>query len=593
MNPEERKESRAAAAATSRLGLALSGGGFRASFFHIGLLAQMAMLGLLRHVEVISTVSGGSILGALYYLHVKRLLESKPDAEIEDQDYQAVVERIESEFLAAVQRNIRMRTFLDPLKNLRMALANYSRSDRIGELYDVYFYRPVLDPQRTTPIEMRELKIRPRGEREGFHPLKHNASRRAKVPVILINATSLNTGHNWRFEASRMGEPPREDQASKEIDKNLRLRRPPSYGDIILKQQDIELGLAVAASAGVPGIFHPLAISDLYPADIRVQLVDGGVHDNQGIQGLLDVDCKRFIVSDASGQMEDEPDPGTGLLPVLSRSNTIFMARVREEELSRLLDRGSHAVAFLHTRRGLAATAVSWIGPDGRPAEPPKVERESEAPSESFQVAQPVQKLLSQIRTDLDSFTEVEAYSLMLDAYNMGRDELRQAHGIKDLIPASPTVGAPRWRFLAIAPWLLHPTPLYEKQLRVGGQLAFKIFRLSPAVAAVTLAVLLALALGAWNLVGESISRALSASLTLGQLLLVMILLLVLGLVPRLSRAVPFLDVLRAPSEFVLRLLLRAIPSALASAFVWLHLVLFDRLFLRYGRIGRLGPPPA
>ena len=53
-----------------KLGLALSGGGFRASYFHIGVLAQMAEQGLLRHVEVISTVSGGSIIGALYYLHV-------------------------------------------------------------------------------------------------------------------------------------------------------------------------------------------------------------------------------------------------------------------------------------------------------------------------------------------------------------------------------------------------------------------------------------------------------------------------------------------------------------------------------------------
>jgi NTE family protein len=592
MNPEERKESKAAAAATSRLGLALSGGGFRASFFHIGLLAQMAMLGLLRHVEVISTVSGGSIIGALYYLHVKRLLESKPDAEIEDQDYQAIVERIESEFLAAVQRNIRMRTFLDLRKNLRMALANYSRSDRIGELYDAYFYRPVMDPGRTTPIEMRELKIRPRGEREGFHPLKHNASRGAKAPVILINATSLNTGHNWRFEASRMGEPPQEDRAAMEIDKNLRLRRPPSYADIVAKQQDIELGLAVAASAGVPGIFHPLAISDLYPGGIRVQLVDGGVHDNQGIQGLLDVDCRRFIVSDAAGQMEAELDPATGLLSVLPRSNTIIMARVREQELSRLLERGTHPVAFVHMRRGLSATAVSWIGPDGRPAEPPKLEREPDAPSESFQVAQNVQRLLSEIRTDLDSFTEVEAYSLMLDAYNMSRDELRQAHGIKDLIPATPKTGAPRWRFLAIAPWLLHPTPRYEKQLRVGCQLAFKVFRLSPAVTAVALAVLLALLLGAWNLAGESISRALSAPFTLGEILLVVILLLALGLVPRLSRAF-HLEALRRPSEFAVRLLLRAIPSALASAFVWLHLEVFDRLFLRCGRLDRLGPPPA
>lgn len=49
-----------------RLGLALSGGGFRASFFHIGVLARLAELDLLRPIEVISTVSGGSIIGALY-----------------------------------------------------------------------------------------------------------------------------------------------------------------------------------------------------------------------------------------------------------------------------------------------------------------------------------------------------------------------------------------------------------------------------------------------------------------------------------------------------------------------------------------------
>ena len=48
-----------------KLGLALSGGGFRASLFHIGVLARMAELDLLRHVGVLSTVSGGSIIGAL------------------------------------------------------------------------------------------------------------------------------------------------------------------------------------------------------------------------------------------------------------------------------------------------------------------------------------------------------------------------------------------------------------------------------------------------------------------------------------------------------------------------------------------------
>ena len=320
-----------------RLGLALSGGGFRASFFHIGVLAQMARLGLLRHVEVISTVSGGSIIGALYYIHVKRLLEAKGDEEVTDSDYVAIIGRIEQDFLRGVQQNLRMRTFINPFKALRMALPNYSRSDRIGELYDEYFYRPVLDPNRTTPIAMRELKIQPKGAKPDFNPQDDNGGRRAKAPILLLNATSLNTGHNWRFEAVRMGEPPREDAIAKEIDKNLRLRRPPSYDAITERQQNIELGLAVAASACVPGLFPPLAISGLYPDDIRVQLVDGGVHDNQGVGGLLDMGCTQFIVSDASGQMRDERQPTTSIPGVLGRANSILMDRVREEELFRLI----------------------------------------------------------------------------------------------------------------------------------------------------------------------------------------------------------------------------------------------------------------
>ncbi|MGH2399421.1 MAG: hypothetical protein ACRDF6_06205, partial [bacterium] len=41
-----------------RIGLALSGGGFRASFYHLGVLARLADVDLLRSVDVISGVSG-------------------------------------------------------------------------------------------------------------------------------------------------------------------------------------------------------------------------------------------------------------------------------------------------------------------------------------------------------------------------------------------------------------------------------------------------------------------------------------------------------------------------------------------------------
>ena len=49
-----------------RIALALSGGGSRAIAYHLGCLRALHDFDLLREVRVISTVSGGSVIGALY-----------------------------------------------------------------------------------------------------------------------------------------------------------------------------------------------------------------------------------------------------------------------------------------------------------------------------------------------------------------------------------------------------------------------------------------------------------------------------------------------------------------------------------------------
>src|ERR1700674_928117 len=48
------------------IGLALSGGGSRGIAFHLGCLRALNDLGILAQVKVISTVSGGSVIGTLY-----------------------------------------------------------------------------------------------------------------------------------------------------------------------------------------------------------------------------------------------------------------------------------------------------------------------------------------------------------------------------------------------------------------------------------------------------------------------------------------------------------------------------------------------
>ena len=511
-------------AARVKLGLALSGGGFRASLFHVGVLSRLAELGLLRRIEVLSMVSGGSIVGALYYLHVKNLLEAKPDAEIGDDDYVRIVERMHREFREGVQKNIRARAFLNLPKNVWMAKATYSRSDRIGDLYDKYFYKPAWGKPRPKrwfglldrQIAMSELKIHPPDEPATFRPDEGNAAREhAKVPVLLINATTLNSGHNWRFEAVRMGEPLPDDGLARDVyanvDKNMRLE--PGYFEddtssstphraIAARQRDFPLSLAVAASACVPGLFHPLSISGLFDG-ITVELVDGGVHDNQGLQALFDTDCTHLIVSDASGQMADQGLPATRIPGVAGRSNSIYGDRVRDEQLMHAFAR-PEPVALMHLRKGLVPDVHLPLADGERPvAAAPKEKVEVKTRSERFGVSEDVQHLLSRVRTDLDSFSDTEAFALMLDGYLMTDRVMRSDGRFADLLAASPPEATPvpeRWEFRAVADQTGASTlpAKYRRHLAVARQRFFKPLSLVPhavtALKVAAVAVLLALA---------------------------------------------------------------------------------------------------
>jgi predicted acylesterase/phospholipase RssA len=69
------------------------------------------------------------------------------------------------------------------------------------------------------------------------------------------------------------------------------------------QHRDIRVADAVGASALVPGVFTPLAISELYPG-MTVRLVDGGVYDNYGLQTLYHDSCDLIIVSDGSAKLQ-------------------------------------------------------------------------------------------------------------------------------------------------------------------------------------------------------------------------------------------------------------------------------------------------
>lgn len=497
-----------------RLGLALSGGGHRAAFFHIGVLARLAELGLLRKVEVISTVSGGSIVGALYYLRLKEKLEAAENGELGHSDYFEIVEEVVRDYYDGSKKNLRARVLLSPIANLKYAFPNYTRTDRMGELYERHFYERAWGRRRRERgrIAMRDLKIHPGGD-EWFSPSADNPGRKSKVPILLLNATTLNTGHNWRFAAQYMGEPRADDAAASDVDKNIRLRltewgsfpRPRRWLFGLRRPFEIDynefpLGAAVASSACFPIGFPPKALPRLYVRTVdgdevpmTVQLVDGGVHDNQGIEGLVDSArhaCTHLIISDASGQMPDLDHPSGRIPKLLPRLVSIEGDVDREQRLLRALEAGAAVncdepadprgrVAFMHLQSGLDAPAIK---PRDTGIEP---ERERESPVETG-VEPDAQRLLSRIRTDLDAFSEVEALSLMLDGYRLAGGIVPAQPGIvalaTDDVPGRPERG---WRFDDVAEQLDTLPEPYLRRLRVADQRFLKPLRL--ALAGVTM----------------------------------------------------------------------------------------------------------
>ena len=573
-----------------RLGLGLSGGGFRASFFHIGILAQMADQGLLRHVEVISTVSGGSIIGALYYLHVKKLLESIPDDRITDQHYIDIVKEIELDFLKATEKNIRMSTFTNFIVNFKMVLFEYSRSDRIAKLYNEAFYQLVLSGV-TDPIQMQELKIYPKGGSTNFYPLTDNNSRKAKVPILVLNATSLNSGRNWQFTAQTMGEPP--VLGINKFDKKpIRLRRADGdgYGNMVntpINQQQFSLGHAVAASACVPILFDPLAISNLYynredKESIRVQLVDGGVFDNQGTDGLLQYDCTCFVISDAAGQMGTENNPAVDAIPVALRVGSILQDRVRTESLLHLTATNTNNVAFISLREGLGIQQIGWFDKNNIQAPdiliPPS--------SQDFGVDPRVQDSLSKMRTDLDAFTEVEAYSLMLDAYLMSKMELdnyKKTVNCSDIQNSVSRFSNKDWAFLGIEKWMREPTEEYLKQLKVA-QLTFgKALMLLPWL----LIPLFFIAFVSLYVYWSQLVGLLFSSIPVYLIVIALLPLVINRIAPDLLKLLPFLEALR-PTAMLAKAVGKVMLLTMGTVFVQLYLWIINPLFLRYGRLSNL-----
>jgi NTE family protein len=444
------------------IGLALSGSGLRASLFHVGLLARLAELDLLRRVDVISATGGGALVGALYHLHLKRLLDAEGD--IESGRLVQLVAALERDLLRTVQSDLKSQLFANPFANLKRISASYSSATRLGHLLDRQVFRPAWKDNAGMPVEMRDLMIQPRGDRE-FNPATDNRKRFCKAPVLIINATNLATGRPWRFDARRMGEP----AASPAL---RRLSRAAVLGQSAYERLPnahvrTPLGQAVAASMATPGLLEPLRLPCLYPdpehrsVPMDVRLGDGRLSDPLGAEALLDHGCDRLILGEASGS----ETLGFGLADSL-----------QARQLAHLESRRPGGVVLVQMLREVEALEVKPLGRIGRGRV--ITDRRGDDVT-SYGVERRTQKLIAGMRAGLDAPSDVEALSLMASGYLVAKRAFQQyrqsGHAWTDDPPRPPS----SWRFTPMIDPLRDPSKALIKHLKTASLPSFRPERLT------------------------------------------------------------------------------------------------------------------
>jgi predicted acylesterase/phospholipase RssA len=229
-----------------RLGLSLSGGGFRATLFHLGVVRFLRDAGLLQKVSDIVSVSGGSILAAHLVLNWDRYNAT-------DKDFADAASEILT-FVSVDVRNriVRRIPFQMPLRWLSgLVRRRIERGLTANGLMESELNRYLYSGRC-----VHELPA---------HPQVH------------ILATSISEGGMCGFHRE-----------------GLHLQRRSSGQPDRLEfvpAQLTPIALAVAASAAFPGFFSPVQVR---AADIGAQegqfptqmLTDGGVYDNLGVRAF-------------------------------------------------------------------------------------------------------------------------------------------------------------------------------------------------------------------------------------------------------------------------------------------------------------------
>ncbi len=242
----------------SKIGLALSGGGSRAIAFHLGCLRALHDVSLLERVEILSTVSGGSVIGALYAANEAPfpVFEKKVRAILSRGFVKPAIRKVVTTTEGV--RALYCWLVLMLINGVFLALPDQRHRWQFDRSR-----APLRRFASQTTILQRVL------DDDIFHKMRFRDLPSA-APLLIVNATELRTGSAFYFSRNGSG----------------------SWRLGALADRDVTLAHAVAASAAYP-LFLP-ALDENLPFDKkgggrrveRVTLTDGGVYDNLGLAPL-------------------------------------------------------------------------------------------------------------------------------------------------------------------------------------------------------------------------------------------------------------------------------------------------------------------
>jgi predicted acylesterase/phospholipase RssA len=365
------------------IALCLSGGGLRATFYHLGVIAALRETGLLTRITEVYSVSGGSITAGHLALNWSRYTGTH-------EEFEAACEELRSVGDWDIRNRVLRRWALGSLF-LMPYWARFGRTEILQEQYERLF---------------------------GRKTLRNCAEANPTSPAFHILATSFNTGDLCSFSDDRFvihseNTTDRGETVSAE---------PTSYA-----ADNIRISLAIAASSAFPPLFPPLQLTwDKIGATTegafnKIALTDGGVYDNLGYEKFAALHRKpdkqavdTIIISDAGGAFNASiRNDFSAILARNVRATDILMRRTARATLS-----GALAMAKTHLVLYAPITqTVEW------------------APT-----IVTTQSRLQNVRTDLDRFSNEEISLLTEHGRCVMLDTMADA---KLIACPSPSVAAP------------------------------------------------------------------------------------------------------------------------------------------------------